>query len=327
MNKSFIFYLAFFAISLGSFGVLDNLRQRNVELLELAMIVAALVCMQRRRDLYAGALLATAALAKLLPFIFFPYLLVKKRWKAAAGFLLISIIIVIATSVTLGWDRYQLFSKGIASSHGMITLEKLSGSKYLCEISQTRGSLYTFFLSFFAKIDMGTYVPVVSYTTDNFFIPNAVFFIVLTVITSLTFWSFYKTGSRGNYFLEFSIISVLMLLVSPRTNPHYYVFTLPGFLNILCIIHDRFKEYNIDLNRQRIIIGLYFASLLSCGNLIPFYVYDKLLPLKNVAYHYFSTYSLFGIGALILWTLLIYIYRNRCLLPLRKGLPAGYTGT
>ncbi len=94
-NRDYLFLIAYFTITLGSFALLDNLTQRNVELFEFSLITIAYLYLKKNCDYIGGSLLCFAAMAKLLPFIFFPYLLIKKNFKAAISFLVTFVVIVI----------------------------------------------------------------------------------------------------------------------------------------------------------------------------------------------------------------------------------------
>jgi len=87
-NTGPVFFIAYFTIFLGSFQLLDNLQMRNVELLEFSLIIFAYLCLRKNRDYAAGSLLCFAAMAKLFPFIFLPYLLIKKDLSVSSVFLL-----------------------------------------------------------------------------------------------------------------------------------------------------------------------------------------------------------------------------------------------
>jgi len=307
-NKDYLFLITFFTVALGSFALLDNLIQRNVELLEFSLIIISFLCLTKKREYVAGSLLCVASMAKLFPFIFLPYLLIKKKFKAFFGFLITFIIIVAITQITLNWRNYQLFTPTVAQHHGLPILNTILGNNYFTEISHVRGSLYTFILSFFANIDMGKSIPIITYKIDNFFIPNSAFLILALLILMLTFYLLYKTSKEGDLLYEYSIVSLVMLLIYPRYNPHYYIFTILSFVTILRTLTYDLDTYRLSLLTKIIVFFIYIFSLLFLGNLIPFSVYNKILPLKNVAFHYFSTYSLFGLGTFILWCLIIWFY-------------------
>lgn len=77
---------------LNFFPLFEALRQGVIEIFGLLLVVGVYVCLARqqssllptraRRDSAAGVLVACATMTKFLPGIFFPYLFIKKRWRA-----------------------------------------------------------------------------------------------------------------------------------------------------------------------------------------------------------------------------------------------------
>lgn len=307
-NRSFLFLAGFFTIILGSFSVLENLKQRNVELLEFSLIIMAYLCLRKNRDYAGGSLLCFAAMAKLLPFIFLPYLFVKKRFKALIAFFITFIVIFITTQVTLGWQNWAVLDREtMETSKLALSVDQFLGKAYFTPISQARGSFYSFILSFFSKVDMSSYVPVVIY--KNFLIPNLLYIFLSFLFLAYSFFLFYRNGKKGDLFHEFSILLLTMLLVSHHTNPHYYIFTLFAFIGILKFYTYDLINYRLTIRTQISIISIFIFTLLSTGNLVPLSIYNKIFPLKNSAFHYFTTYGIFGLSTLILWFLMLWIYQ------------------
>ncbi len=75
----------------------------NIEIAEMAVILAALVTLPRSRGRLPGILLGVATMLKLLPIGFLGWLAVRQQWRVVnAGVATIAIIAAI-TAVTLGW--------------------------------------------------------------------------------------------------------------------------------------------------------------------------------------------------------------------------------
>ena len=307
-DNSVLFFIAYLTVVFGSFQLMENLRQRNVELLEFFLIGIAYLFLQRKRDFAGGALLCLAAMAKLFPFIFLPYLIIKKRFKAVVGFLITFIIIAIITQMTLRWQNWQLLNPDCAKDHGFPMVDTLLGRNCFQPVQHTACSLPTLVLMFFAKIDMSRYMPIITYRIDNFFIPNMIYLLLAILIAALTFYLFYRTGKKADLFQEFSLICLTMLLVSSHCNPHYYIFTIFAYISILKTYSYDLDKYELSLFSKIFMFGVYILSLFLMGNLIPFQLYEKLLPLKNIAFHYFVTYNLFVFGTVILWCIMMWIY-------------------
>ncbi|AKQ65805.1 hypothetical protein A176_002717 [Myxococcus hansupus] len=67
-----------------SLPTLVNIQLGNIHLLIYALCLGAMICFERKREALGGALLAFAILSKLFPGLLGIYLLLQRRWKAAA---------------------------------------------------------------------------------------------------------------------------------------------------------------------------------------------------------------------------------------------------
>ena len=308
-DKDYLFLVAYLTVVLGFSQLLSNLRQRNIELLEFCLIIVAYLCLRKNRDYAAGSLLCFASMSKLLPFIFLPYLLVKKRFKAVMGFLNTFIIIAYIAQITLGWQHWLFFNPHRMKVFGFPLVEDIiTGREYFHQVSQNTSGLPSFVLMFFAKINMVKPVPVVTYKVENFLVPNLIYIASAFFIFILSFYLLYKTGKKANLFYEFSIVSLVMLLVSTHANPHYYIFTIFAFISILRMYSYDLKNYHLTKGPKILIFSAFVLFLLFIGNLVPFPISNKILFLKDMAFNYFATYNFFVIISLILWCFMLWIY-------------------
>lgn len=67
---------------------IEAARFNQLSFFVLAMLLGGLSALDRNRPWVAGGVLAAAAVLKLLPLIFLPWLLLKRRWSAAAAFVI-----------------------------------------------------------------------------------------------------------------------------------------------------------------------------------------------------------------------------------------------
>jgi hypothetical protein len=79
--------------------------QGNVEIIELTLIVAALVWRDRARGMLSGGLIAIAAMIKFLPVGFLFWFLIRRRYVAFVTGIAVIMVIIVATSLTLGWNK------------------------------------------------------------------------------------------------------------------------------------------------------------------------------------------------------------------------------
>lgn len=74
----------------------------KIEVFELAVMVLAVLAYRRRRDGVSGALLAFAAMVKLLPAVLIAYFVWKREWRVVAGAVLTGITLVMVTVIAFG---------------------------------------------------------------------------------------------------------------------------------------------------------------------------------------------------------------------------------
>jgi hypothetical protein len=86
--------------------MMGDLSHGNVNLFILFLVIAALYAFHRGRDVTAGIVLALAICCKVTPFLFVPYFLWKRAWRALAGVLIgLGLFLLIVPGVLLGPRR------------------------------------------------------------------------------------------------------------------------------------------------------------------------------------------------------------------------------
>jgi hypothetical protein len=90
-------------LAMGKFYVREvGLGQTN--LLLAVLVLTALACWIRGRDVAAGALLATAAVVKPYAVLFLPYLVARRKWNGAASFVAVLLGALVLPVVAYGWS-------------------------------------------------------------------------------------------------------------------------------------------------------------------------------------------------------------------------------
>jgi hypothetical protein len=88
----------------------------NMELAEMALILAAVVALPQSGGRLPGILLGVATMIKFLPVGFLGWLVVRRQWRAVTAGVVTIAIITAVTSVTLGWRNSAAFGPGDARS-------------------------------------------------------------------------------------------------------------------------------------------------------------------------------------------------------------------
>ncbi len=102
-------------------------RQGNIEILEIALILTAIVALPRASGRMSGVLIGTAAMIKILPIGFLAWFLVRRKWQAVLAGVVTIAVIAAVTTVTLGWkDSIQLQLAGPMIEAPVAGLHELS---------------------------------------------------------------------------------------------------------------------------------------------------------------------------------------------------------
>jgi hypothetical protein len=301
-----LFLALMVVLTFNQFSILDNLRQRNSELLEFILLLGALWALNRRREAAGGSLLALAALTKLLPVVFFVALPVKRLTRAVVGYLATVLVVVVLAQGLLGWENYALFHPGVGALHGLPTADAIRGQEPITEPSDQRGSLYTFLLLPYYQITFapGDPTSTVQWTGSNLLVPNLGFAFIVLVVGVGTIVTLGRIGP--DWLFAFGLLGTLMLMASPRGNPHYYVFPLFGVFWFVRRFLER-SEADRTTASDAWLGALLGVILLMFGSVVPFGVIDRVFGLPPVTYFSMrAVYSIQGLATLLLWCLLVF---------------------
>jgi Glycosyltransferase family 87 len=181
----------------------EALTQRNVEIFELMLILAAFALLQRGRALTAGVLIGVAAMAKFLPLIFLPYFVVRRMWRALAGSLLAIVPIAIATELLLGWrDSGILFQLRKGGFIDMGLNQSLSGM--------------------IIRLLRWTHAPLS---------PDLASRVAIVLGLAALSWLFLRR--RGPMDIEWSTMIAAMVLLPPHNQQYYFVLLLFSYWALL----------------------------------------------------------------------------------------------
>lgn len=301
-----LFFLLTIGLTFNQFAVLDNLRLRHTEILEFVLLLGALWALYRRREAAGGALMALAALTKLLPAVFFLLLPARRLTRGIGGYAMAAAVVAVLTQLLLGWQNYSLFQTQVANAHGLPTTAAMRGEQPFTEPSDQRGSLYTFLLRPYYRIEFpaGNPSPTVRSATSDFLVPNLTFVGIVLLVGVLTIVALRRTGS--DWLFAFGLLGCLTLIASPRCNPHYYVFPLFGVFWFARRFVQRAAADAVALCDVILAVAL-VCVMLAFGSVVPFGIVDRLFGLvPTTCFSMLAVYGIQGAATLVLWILLIY---------------------
>jgi len=102
-RRSAVFLIGVTVLAMGKFYVREvGLGQSN--LLLAVLVLAAVACWSRRREIAAGALLAAATIVKPYAILFLPYLAARRKWSGVASFCAVLLGALIVPASRYGWS-------------------------------------------------------------------------------------------------------------------------------------------------------------------------------------------------------------------------------
>jgi hypothetical protein len=223
------------AISLPFIWDMYDLGQPN--LLLLAMVLGGLALLHSRREWSAGALFAAAAALKAFPIAIFPYLLWRRRWKAAASMaVLTAVCLLVLPGPFRGFERNFAEVKTWAAGMVFSASEKGFGQRPEQNWGWKNDSLIAMVHRYTRPINAEAehpeykpiYVNVLNLTYDQ---SNLVLLVVAGLI-GLGFVAVLppeKRRTAASDAAEYALLIALMTIASPLARAYYFVWLLFPF--------------------------------------------------------------------------------------------------
>jgi hypothetical protein len=262
------------------------LAQGNVELIEMALILAAVVALPRGKGALSGALIGVATMIKFLPGGFLCWFLLRRQYRAfLSGAAVIAVILAI-TTVTLGWKDaetiFEIPSSGSATFAGMqelsITSLFLHRSSVLLRDAAATGT-------------QGS--PETAWFPQERAVAASRAGLLASVLLAIGFAvTLFLRRHRPASPAEVGVLFMTMFMILPWNHDYYYVFALVP-LSVLTL--DGLQRRDTPL------LVATLTGYLLISPPIPFSWIDRTGWLELSFRDAFSYFDLPILGALILW--------------------------
>ena len=190
--------------------------QGNIEIVEVALVLLALVCLQRGREGAAGGMMAVASCLKLLPVGFLGWMILRRRWRAVAAGAAVMVLVAALTATTLGWGR----SLTRRSSLSIIGDAPVAGFHEL--------SITSVFMHRASRLDLSTptprWFPLDRRTAAAR--AGAISSVLLAACYAGLLLHASRLRPREVMPEEIAILFLLMLILPPWNHDYYYLFAL-----------------------------------------------------------------------------------------------------
>jgi hypothetical protein len=250
---------------------------KNVELWELALIaVAGAAFLEGRRWIVAWAI-AAAALIKMLPLVFFAYLLVRDRRTFACAMVALLALVTMAQMLygyQMGWGYLPMIFRAALSGEGFGNGANGAGMLWHENIS-IRGVAAKMFgyleapgSNALATYQVGYYVIV---PAERRMIASTVGVIAQGAAMAWFAWQFFVrpwADATDRRYWEWALVAVGMLVLAPQISQDYMVLSLGAFSFVLagCLLRS-----------DKWLWALYAAAVLLVGNVLPRGLFGRLV--------------------------------------------------
>lgn len=243
IDDAFVVFLVFCNFN----PLYEALTQRTIELFELLLLFAAFALWRRRRDGACGAAIGTAVMAKFLPMIYLPWLVLKRRWRALAGALAVIVPVAIATQLVLGWQNSGILK------------QLREGSFLSSELNQSLS---------------GVVIRLLTWTHST--LPPATISRALIVIGLIALSAFMLRLRRREDVddLEFGLLAAAMVLLPPHNENYYFVFLLLPYL----FLYARYRGGGWTWRAALLAVSFFLVAMP-----IPFSILNRLTGLDAFA--------------------------------------------
>ena len=323
-----IFTVYIFALTFGSFAFLENLQQRNIELLELILLIAMYIALKHKKWIQSSLYLSLTIFAKLIPAIYMLLFLKYKNRSQITSFFVFSAILILLTSYSLDWNKWLIiyYPSGVEAKYyakhlnylhdfyGLFihfeSIQEFMNSPFILMANnlEEKNVLHTFGGSFYQFI-VALFTPITFQKSglnfsllESYLLPNSLFIIILLISF---FTSVYYINKSKSHLFTIATTALLMLLVLPLSHPYYYVFNL---LSLFYITRQLFCLRNSKKGQKPFIAGIIafiIINIMLC-NFIPVSFIDSIFQIKS-SIEIISIYGVFGFATLLLLILTLYI--------------------
>ena len=190
-----------------------SLKEGNLTHFVLLLLVAAVVCLEKERDRWAGALFAVAAVLKLPLLLFGLYFAIKRRWSVAAGFGYTLAAVSAVSLIYAGWNSHvEWYQEAIRpfANKGLSAFNVQSFDGFLLRLRDD-ARLYDW-----RPAEVVWELRMLRYLFAAALLGSSWFLFVRDPGTEV----------RKTQFVELSMVLCLALIISPISWTHYYLLLL-----------------------------------------------------------------------------------------------------
>ena len=195
-----------------NYPFLSSLNQRNLEILEVFVILIAMRAYQKEKFFFAGFCIGLASGIKFLPGIIVLHFIISRNWKAIKGFILALLPQVIFAQVFFGWQNS--FTIRLLINGEDTTLPLRQGLNDVLTRLLANGTANTLSRSLF------------------------IIFFVTTLLVGIQYLRIYvrKAPNLYSQWRVWPLLLALICVLAPHANNYYFVLLTPLIIQLFAIL-------------------------------------------------------------------------------------------
>lgn len=251
---------------------LNTLTRGQLGIVSLFFAILVFFLYQKKKDFWAGFALAFAVVLKSSPLAALGfYFLIKREWKVIAGGVAGTLLFAfILPGLSLGfarnWYFLQEYHRIITHAVGDLGHQGILWQQLVTPFAEDNQSIY----AVLTRLSWHSEASFVA-ASNNQVIRNITRVLLAAALALLAMIGFKKRDRSKTSFLllEYSLYPMLMIMLSPVTQPHHYtvlyLFFLGGFLHLRSVavpaVHRRLTEIALLIAAFSFLFGLCFDEL------------------------------------------------------------------
>ncbi len=277
-------------IWLNYFPLLEAVAGREIELLELFLVSAAIWALRRNRQGLAGSAIGLAVMTKFLPIIFLPYLLLKRFYRAFWIAVGVVVAMMGVTALSLGFDG--------SNTWGVLRDDLTGVQAYVAYANQ---ALVNILDKMFTVFNINVPHPLRLYGPQV----HAVGFTLQGVVLAACGAFLWRWRRSRLLEIECALLAVVMVMVAPHANTYYLVFVLPAIsIGLASWLRDPSTLGSWSK-------AAYVSAVVMSGFLVPMQVFQLVTGLPGVVVaRVLQLYSLPAFGAIFSALVMVELHRN-----------------
>lgn len=287
-GKYFTAAVVFLCLSFGQIS--DTIAYGQFNVIMLFGLGLAALWIKQKRDLLSGIALALPVGIKIVPILWTPFWLVRRRWQGLVGLVLGGAIIAVLSSLVVGWNNIWIYVSqivfGVNHPEITITNQALFGFLGRLSVPQVMDDY---------KGTLAGWVTFLGYGGA----------LVFTLVNIIVLWRSCKNKDVWQTLLEISSLNLLMLFIPPFVWFHYATLGLVSILTLLVVL--TLQNSSRDRNAptwQLLLFGLAYVMLAYGGRNDFFFTEAVGLARLGSSYRFVAVVALWLLN---LW----YLWRNR----------------